>query len=84
MLIVSLQMQSTICEHRDDGRAGGVFTSYEIVKVGDIQMSTFVCELRCWCCVECVCVCVCVCVCYSSVHYGLHVMVSFIPRLRRS
>ena len=54
MLIVSFQMQSTICEHRDDGRAGGVFTSYEIVKVGDIQMSTFVCE--------------CVYVCCSSVH----------------
>ena len=35
MLILSLQMQSTICEHRDDGRAGGVFTSYEIVKVSD-------------------------------------------------
>ena len=26
-------MQKTICDHRDDGRAGGVFTSYEIVKV---------------------------------------------------
>lgn len=28
-----VQMQSTICEHRDDGRAGGVFRAYEIVKV---------------------------------------------------
>ena len=54
MSILSLQVQSTICEHSDDGRAGGVFTSYEIVKVGDIQMSTFVCE--------CVYVCVCECV----------------------
>lgn len=27
------QMQSTICEHRDDGKAGGVFNSYEIIKV---------------------------------------------------
>lgn len=26
-------MQSTICEHRDDGKAGGVFNSYEIIKV---------------------------------------------------
>ena len=39
-------MQSTICEHRDDGKAGGVFRSYEVVKVGSV----------------CVCVCVCVCV----------------------
>jgi len=59
-----------ICEHRDDGRAGGVFTSYEIVKVVKI-MSTVSMVLHCWCCVRCVCVCVC----YSSVHYGLHVMV---------
>ena len=26
-------MQSTICNHRDDGRSGGHFTSYEVVKV---------------------------------------------------
>ena len=26
-------MQSSICEHRDDGKAGGVFDSYEILKV---------------------------------------------------
>lgn len=26
-------MQSTICEHRDDGKAGGVFDSYEILKI---------------------------------------------------
>ena len=56
--ILSLQMQSTICEHRDDGRAGGVFTSYEILKVGDSQMSTL-CVVSV--CVECVCMCMCCC-----------------------
>jgi len=59
VLILSLQMQSTICEHRNDGRAGGVFTSYEIVKVGDNQIPTFVCV--------CVYVCVCECVCISYI-----------------
>eukprot|EP00731_Ephydatia_muelleri_P020724 Em0013g451a len=32
-IAVSEEMQKTICDHRDDGRAGGVFTSYEIVKI---------------------------------------------------
>lgn len=26
-------MQSTICDHRDDGRAGGLFKAYSITKV---------------------------------------------------
>ena len=33
LLMNTLQMQTTICDHRDDGRAGGIFNSYEIVKV---------------------------------------------------
>ena len=28
-------MQKSICEHRDDGKAGGVFDSYEIDKVSN-------------------------------------------------
>ena len=34
------QVQNTICEHRDDGRAGGVFRSYEIVKVSVMEGSS--------------------------------------------
>lgn len=34
---VCVQVQSTICEHRDDGRAGGVFKSYNILKVSPSQ-----------------------------------------------
>jgi len=30
-------MHSPICEYRDDGRAGDVFTSYEIVKPLSLQ-----------------------------------------------
>lgn len=30
---ISLQMQNTICLHRDDGKAGGLFKSYHIIKV---------------------------------------------------
>ncbi len=35
-----LQLQSTICEHRDDGRSGGVFRSYQVLKVGHTHTHT--------------------------------------------
>ena len=37
------QMQSTICDHRDNGRAGGVFKSYNIIRVSGIS-----CHELCW------------------------------------
>ena len=37
LFFVCKQVQNTICEHRDDGRAGGVFKSYEVVKVSAMR-----------------------------------------------
>ena len=61
-------MQSTICEHRDDGKAGGVFRSYEVVKVGSV------CVCACACVRVCVLVCMCACVC-ACVHACMHACV---------
>ena len=36
---VCLQMQNTICDHRDDGKAGGIFKAYNIINVS-IYMSS--------------------------------------------
>ena len=54
-------MQSTICEHRDDGKAGGVFRSYEVVKVGSV----------CVCVRVHVCVRVCMHACVNCVIFQL-------------
>ena len=52
-------MQNTICPHRNSGKAGGIFKSYEIIKVGQVHRLYFTISMLSWMDVHCICIHVC-------------------------